>query len=130
MLRRLLDETDPARGQGHAHYLLKLNECLRRSVVDRWARGERRWSPSDGLIRVSPHTKDGAGVASSHGARRTRCRRCRSSAPVPYQFVLASIYRLQPLEVPEPLQRMDPLTRGSLFHEIQAHFFRELEAAR
>ena len=25
---------------------------------------------------------------------------------------------------------MDPLTRGSLFHEIQAHFFRELEAPR
>jgi CRISPR/Cas system-associated exonuclease Cas4 (RecB family) len=45
----------------------------------------------------------------------------------PYQFVLASIFKLQPLEVPEPLQRMDPLTRGSLFHEIQAHFFRELE---
>ena len=41
--------------------------------------------------------------------------------------MLASIYKLQPLEVPEPLQRMDPLTRGSLFHEIQARFFRELE---
>ena len=34
----------------------KLNECLRRSVVDRWARGERRWSPNDGLTRVSPYT--------------------------------------------------------------------------
>ncbi len=39
VLRRLLDDPDPRRGQGHAHYLLKLNECLRRSVVDRWARG-------------------------------------------------------------------------------------------
>ena len=36
--------------------------------------------------------------------------------------------QLQPLELPEPLQRMDPLTRGSLFHEIQAQFFRELDA--
>ena len=41
--------------------------------------------------------------------------------------MLASIYKLQPLDVPEPLQRMDPLTRGSLFHEIQAQFFREME---
>ena len=38
VLRSLLDETDPAAVRGHAHYLLKLNECLRRSVVDRWAR--------------------------------------------------------------------------------------------
>jgi ATP-dependent helicase/DNAse subunit B len=45
----------------------------------------------------------------------------------PYQFLLAAIFKLQPLDVPEPLQRMDPLTRGSLFHEIQAHFFREME---
>ena len=38
------------------------------------------------------------------------------------------MYRLQPLEQPEPLQRMDPLTRGSIFHEIQARFFRALQA--
>ena len=51
VLRRLLDETNPDAVKGHAHYLLKLNECLRRSVVDRWARGraslvaERRFDP-------------------------------------------------------------------------------------
>ena len=83
VLRRLLDEQDPAAVKGHAHYLLKLNECLRRSVIDRWARGERRWSPSDGLIRVSPHTKAALALASADGARRTRCRRCRRSARAP-----------------------------------------------
>jgi RecB family exonuclease len=46
----------------------------------------------------------------------------------PYQFVLSAIYRLRPFEQPEPLQRMDPLTRGSLFHEIQASFFRTLQS--
>jgi ATP-dependent helicase/DNAse subunit B len=46
----------------------------------------------------------------------------------PYQFVLSAFYRLQPLEQPEPLQRMDPLTRGSIFHDIQARFFRALQA--
>ena len=126
VLRQLLDEQEPGQVKGHAHYLLKLNECLRRSVVDRWARGERRWSSSDGLIRVTPYTK--AALA----ARRLTTRPYSLSSlqkfsACPYQFVLASIYKLQPLEVPEPLQRMDPLTRGSLFHEIQADFFRELE---
>jgi CRISPR/Cas system-associated exonuclease Cas4 (RecB family) len=126
VLRTLLDEQDPTAVRGHAHYLLKLNECLRRSVVDRWARGERRWSPSDGLIRISPYTRDAL------ASRRLTVRPYSLSSlqrfsACPYQFLLAAIFKLQPLEVPEPLQRMDPLTRGSLFHEIQAHFFREME---
>jgi ATP-dependent helicase/nuclease subunit B len=126
VLRRLLDENDPAAVRGHAHYLLKLNECLRRSVVDRWARGERRWSTSDGLIRVSPYTKD-ALASRRLTARPYSLSSLQRFSACPYQFVLASVFKLQPLEVPEPLQRMDPLTRGSLFHEIQAHFFREME---
>jgi CRISPR/Cas system-associated exonuclease Cas4 (RecB family) len=47
----------------------------------------------------------------------------------PYQFVLSAIYHLQPVEPPEPLQRMDPRTRGSLFHDIQARLLRGLKAA-
>jgi hypothetical protein len=42
---------------------------------------------------------------------------------------LAAIHRIEPWEEPEPIVRMDPLTRGSLFHRIQAEFFRELQAA-
>ena len=127
VLRRLLDEVSPDAVKGHAHYLLKLNECLRRSVVDRWARGQRRWSPNDGLTRVQPYTKDAL------AAQRLNVRSYSASAlqlfsACPYQFVLSSIYRLRPFEQPEPLQRMDPLTRGSLFHEIQASFFRTLQS--
>jgi CRISPR/Cas system-associated exonuclease Cas4 (RecB family) len=128
VLRRLLDESRPERVKGHAHYLLKLNECLRRSVVDRWARGQRRWSPNDGLTRVQPYTKDAL------AAQRLNVRSYSASAlqlfsACPYQFVLSAVYRLRPFEQPEPLQRMDPLTRGSLFHEIQAGFFRTLQSS-
>ncbi len=124
-LRRLLDERDRDRVKGHAHYLLKLNECLRRSVIGRWARGEPRWSASDGLIRVSKDTR------SMLAAQRLTARPYSLSAlqrfsACPYQFLLAAVYRLQPLEQLEPLQRMDPLTRGSLFHAIQARFLRTL----
>ena len=126
-LRRLLDHPDPASVRGHAHYLLKLNECLRRSVVDRWARGAPRWSPNDGLTRVTPYT------AAALAARRLTARPYSVTAlqrftACPYQFVLSAFYRLEPLEQPEPFQRMDPLTRGSLFHDIQAGFLRELAA--
>jgi hypothetical protein len=125
VLRRLLDETDPQKVRGHAHYLLKLNECLRRSVRARWARGERRWSPSDGLTGVSPYTQ--AALAARRMTERPySLTALQRFSACPYQFVLAAFYRLQPLERPEPLQRMDLLTRGSIFHEIQARFLRAL----
>ena len=109
--------------------MLDLNAALRRSVISRWARGRGAWSPSDGLIRVSPGDAGGARPRIVSGSGRTRCRRCSASPPVPYQFLLATIYRLEPWDEPEPLVRMDPLTRGSLFHKAQAEFFRAMEAA-
>jgi CRISPR/Cas system-associated exonuclease Cas4 (RecB family) len=126
VLRRLLDEPDRAAVRGHAHYLLKLNECLRRSVVDRWARGERRWSPSDGLTRVTPHIQ-AALSAERLTARSFSLSSLQRFSACPYQFLLAAVYRLHPLDRPEPLQRMDPLARGSIFHEIQARFFNTLK---
>jgi CRISPR/Cas system-associated exonuclease Cas4 (RecB family) len=45
----------------------------------------------------------------------------------PYKFLLGAIYRLEPAEQPQPLQRLDPLTKGSLVHRIQAVFLRELD---
>ncbi|MYI75205.1 MAG: PD-(D/E)XK nuclease family protein, partial [Acidobacteria bacterium] len=47
-------------------------------------------------------------------------------AVCPYQFLLAAIYRLEPRPDLQPLERIDPLTRGSLFHEVQAELLREL----
>jgi len=129
VLRELFDERDRDRVKGHAHYLLKLNECLRRSVIDRWARGEARWSLSDGPIRVADDTRPM--LASQRlTARPYSLSALQRFSACPYQFLLAAVYRLQPLEQPEPLQRMDPLTRGSLFHEIQARLLRTLEARR
>jgi ATP-dependent helicase/DNAse subunit B len=46
----------------------------------------------------------------------------------PYQFLMAAVYRLAPLEEPAPLQKLDPLTRGDLFHQIQAAAMRRLQA--
>ncbi len=127
MLKPLLDSRDPAAVKGRAHYLLDLNDALRRSVVSRWARGKPRWSPSDGLVRVVP------GTASALASQRLGCRPYSLSAlqrfaTCPYQFLLATIHRLEPWEEPEPLMRLDPLTRGSLFHRAQAEFYRALDA--
>jgi ATP-dependent helicase/nuclease subunit B len=127
VLRPLLDTRDPAAVKGHAHYMLGLNEALRRSVISRWSRGRPAWSTSDGLIRVAPGTEPAL------DANRLRTRAYSLSAlqrfsSCPYQFLLATIYRLEPWDEPEPLVRMDPLTRGSLFHTAQAEFYRAMDA--
>jgi CRISPR/Cas system-associated exonuclease Cas4 (RecB family) len=126
-LKPLLDSRDPQSVKGRAHYLLGLNAALRRSVVSRWARGRQAWSDSDGLTRPTP------AIAPALARHRLRERPYSLSAlqrfaTCPYQFLLATIYRLQPRDEPEPVVRMDPLTRGSLFHAVQAEFFRLLDA--
>src|SRR5205085_7507593 len=57
VLKPLLDARDPALVRGRAHYLLGLNEALRRSVISRWSRGRTIWTTSDGLVKVTPTTK-------------------------------------------------------------------------
>jgi CRISPR/Cas system-associated exonuclease Cas4 (RecB family) len=127
-LKPLLDSRDPASVKGHAHYLLGLNDALRRSVIGRWSRGRTVWSTSDGLIRVSDCTR--AALARHRlSARAYSLSALQRFASCPYQFLLATIHRLEPWDEPEPLVRMDPLTRGSLFHEVQAGFYREMQAA-
>src|SRR5262249_18150401 len=112
--------------KGHAHYLLDLNDALKRSITARYLRGLRKWTPSDGLIRVTDNTR--AMFAKQRlGARPYSMSALQRFASCPYQFLLATIYRLEPWDEPEPLVRMDPLTRGSLFHEVQAGLYRALQ---
>jgi ATP-dependent helicase/DNAse subunit B len=126
VLRTLLTAEDPAAVRGHAQYLLRLNESLRRSVTERWGRGQPRWSHLDGLTRVTDATRPALESQRLH-RRAYSVSALQKFAACPYQFFLSAVYRLEPAERPEPLQRLDPLTRGSLVHRIQAVTFRELE---
>ena len=88
------------------------------------ARTQARWSPSDGLIRVAPAIAP-ALEQPAPGNRRPYSlsalqRFCDVSVPVPAR----DDHRLEPWDEPEPLVRLDPLTRGSLFHRAQAEFYR------
>jgi ATP-dependent helicase/nuclease subunit B len=112
--------------KGHAHYMLRLNDCVRRSASERWARARTQWSPYDGLVRVTESTRPF--LASQRlGARPYSVSALQNYAYCPYRFLLSALYRLEPLEEPEPLERLDPLTKGSLFHEVLAEFFRALQ---
>ena len=127
VLRRLLFSRGDVTGR--AHYMLTLNACLQRSVTERWARAKRGWSHFDGLVRVTDRTRSFLDTQRL-GARPYSVSALQQYATCPYRFFLSAVYRLAPLAAPEPLQRLDPLTKGSLFHQVQAGFFRALQRAR
>ena len=125
VLRPLFDERDPKKVAGRARYLLELNPCLGRSVRERWARHRRQWSDADGLSRATP------AVAAALSGERLAARPYSLSAlqhyaACPYRFLLSAVYRLAPREDVVPLQRLDPLTKGSLFHRVQTECLRTL----
>ncbi len=124
VLRVLMRSSDDVKG--HAHYMLRLNDCLRRSATERWARSKSQWSQFDGIVRVTDATRPYL-QAQRLGKRSYSVSALQNYAYCPYRFLLSALYRLEPLEEPEPLQRLDPLTKGSLFHEVQAEFFRALQ---
>lgn len=112
--------------KGHAHYMLRLNDCVRRSASERWARARQPWSSYDGLVRVTeailPFLQSQRLTARPYSVSALQ-----NYAYCPYRFLLSAIYRFEAREEPEPLERLDPLTKGSLFHEVLAEFFRGLQ---
>jgi ATP-dependent helicase/nuclease subunit B len=128
VLRALTAVVPHSAVRGHANYLLRLNDCLRRSVSARWARNRSTWSPHDGLVRATSATQPLL-AAQRLSARPYSLSALQRFSSCPYQFLLSAIYRLEPNDEPEALQRLDPLTRGAIFHEAQARFFRALQAS-
>ena len=90
-----------------------------------------RARPLDAAGRPGPgHAGDASRCWTRSGSARarTRSRRSRSSRPAPISSCCRRSTGSQPNDEPEPLQRLDPLTRGALFHEVQAEFFRSMQA--
>ena len=115
--------------KGRARYLLALNDCLDRSLRSRWQRWNiRRWTPADGIVRVTDATR-----AVLEGARPTArgysVGALQHFAACPYRFFLSAISRLEPRQETGPLQHLDPRTRGAIVHDVQASLMRVLQAA-
>ncbi|MCB9659519.1 MAG: PD-(D/E)XK nuclease family protein [Sandaracinaceae bacterium] len=119
--------TQPADAQGAARYLLDANPHLGRALRARARRhGVRRFVSEDGLVQ--PSERAAAALAKHRlAARAYSATALERYARCPYQFYLHSIARLSPREVPERVEGLDPLTRGSFIHEVQ---FRVLRALR
>jgi RecB family exonuclease len=120
------DNPDAIRGR--ARYLLELNDFLARSLRGRWQRWSSGWTSADGLVRVTDGTR-AALSASRPTARAYSVGALERFAVCPYRFYLSAIFRLEPREEAISLEQLDPLTRGALFHDVQARAMRALQAA-
>jgi CRISPR/Cas system-associated exonuclease Cas4 (RecB family) len=116
-LQRVLAKATPA-DRGRARFLLARNPHLARSLRNRYLRWGKKFTGADGIVTPS--------LPAERALQAERLRE-RSYSPTalqhfatcPYKFVLSAIHRLRPRDEITSLERMDPLTRGSLFHDVQ-----------
>ncbi|MCA9754794.1 MAG: PD-(D/E)XK nuclease family protein [Candidatus Eisenbacteria bacterium] len=128
VLGALLELPEGGKATGRARYLLELNPHLARSLrtrYARWARG--KWTHWDGMVRATERTAPYL-ARQSLSERAYSVTALQKFAVCPYRFFLSAVHRLEPREeVSQPIQ-MEPLTRGSLIHETQAHTLRLLRS--
>ena len=111
--------------KGSARYLMETNPALGRSLRSRGRRWRNRWCCADGLVDPDEAT---LAVLQRHrfSERSYSPSALQQFAACPYRFLLHAIFQFRPREAAVPLEQMDPLTRGALFHSVQFELFREL----
>lgn len=111
--------------RGAARYLLSVNPHLARALRARAYRWHKTWTSADGL--VNPDTLAVESLARHQMAARSFSPTALENfSSCPYKFFLQAVHRLEPREESVALEVMDPLTRGSLYHEIQFEVFTRL----
>jgi ATP-dependent helicase/DNAse subunit B len=111
---------------GSAQHILKHSESAARSLRARWFRWHPKWRPADGFVASESGTLDLL-AAERLTARSWSPSSLENFAVCPYKFALHGIFRLRVREESAPLEQLDPMTRGSLFHEVQSRLYGELQ---
>ena len=112
--------------KGRLAYVMQLNEHLARSLRSRWARWKTKWSQYDGLVNKGDSLTETLREYQPT-VRPYSVSALQRFAVCPYQFLLSGLYHLEPREEPAPIEQLDPMTRGEIFHRIQARLLRELQ---
>ena len=124
---RRFEELDKTARRGVGRYLLEVNPHLARSLRTRWLRWHDTWSWADGL--VDHKDAPSAGLLEEHrpAARAYSATSLQQFAACPYKFLLHAVHGLRERDEIAPLEQLDPLTRGALFHQAQFEFFQALK---
>jgi ATP-dependent helicase/nuclease subunit B len=103
---------------GAANYLLSANVHLARALRARTRRWLRRWTQNDGLVELDELARQSL-ARHQFSARSFSATALQHYTSCPYRFFLSAIMRLDLRQEPAAIEVIDPLTRGSLFHETQ-----------
>lgn len=128
ILRPFLLETIPERVRGRANYLIRLHPMLGRALRTRRARWRATWGPGDGFMQLPESTQPLLAPLSLRVSPYSPSS-LQHYAACPYRFYLAALMRLSVREAPEVIEALDPLTRGTLVHDIYAAVLRRLRDA-
>lgn len=100
------------------------SEFFKRSLLAARARWSGKLTRYDGFVG-----DDEAGLAPQLDPLRARfavsASRLATYARCGFQYMLQNVLRLQPAPEPEERRRIDPLERGSLFHDVAERYLRE-----
>jgi len=114
---------------GEAHYLLSSNAHLARALRFRGRRWLKSWKAADGL--VDPPAEALAAIREHALDKRSFSPTAlQNFAACPYRFFLSAVHRLTPRQELVAIEDLDPLTRGSLVHEVQFRLLTELRDAK
>jgi RecB family exonuclease len=109
---------DAASRKGRAHFLVAGSPILRRALLARHNVHGAQWRGHDGLVSKDPAVL--ALLAKERpSARVYSATALESFSACPYRFYLRTIARLKARETAEPIETLDPMTRGSLIHSMQ-----------
>ena len=124
-----LVETKGEDSKGRARYLLSANPHLARALRGRSRRWLRRWTQNDGLVDPDDLARS-ALQPHQFSERAFSATALQHFAGCPYRFFLSAILRLDLRQEPAALETLDPLPRGSLFHETQFQLLSRLREDR
>jgi ATP-dependent helicase/DNAse subunit B len=123
-----LVESSKTEVTGAANYLLSANPHLARALRARARRWLRRWTQNDGLVDPDDLAKQSI-ARHQFSARSFSATALQNFASCPYRFFLSAVMRFDLRREPAAIEVIDPLTRGSLFHETQFEVLTALKAA-
>jgi ATP-dependent helicase/nuclease subunit B len=128
-LLQLVLEKSESDSVGEAHYLLSANDHLARALRFRGRRWLKVWKGADGLVDPP---EEALVAIREHGLdkRSFSPTALQNFAACPYRFFLSAVHRLAPREEPAAIEDLDPMTRGSLVHEVQFRLLTRLRDHR
>jgi RecB family exonuclease len=118
-----LDRLEPEARRGRAAYLTR-DAIAHRALRRRGERWRSRFGAHDGAVIQARADEWRAAFADGLGAIVTSPTALQNFAQCPYRFFLHGISRLRDDDEPLGPERLDPRTRGSIFHEIQFRYVR------